>query len=288
MRLLKLLKLKNQVFFEFIEENKIVLLILHFFLLIGFVIWFVFDSLKEFGQNFVSEMLGVLITILIINQIIIIREEKRKIPHKFAVYDDIRLFISSFMVFWQQAFQESVPEDDPDNIYMFFSDYGMGKVWNYLYLPAIPKMAISLSWFEHLIEFASEIKDKGNNILTRHAQYLTPQVYRTIHQITEAQYLDIIKNMQKMKRYYETGNMPVINVLESYAVMKPSDKDYSSIINLYEWCEKMYDELSAIDKSIIKVSRFIPRKNKPLPPPSMIPEEVLAKETEEWSKYLYG
>jgi|GEM_PF-1160853 len=286
MRLLKLLKLKNQVFFDFIEENKTVLIILHFFILLGLVIWIWISPLEEFGQNFVSEILGVLITILIINQIIIIREEKRKLPHKFAVYDDIRMFVSSYMMFWQQAFHESVPEDDPENIYQFFSDYGMGKIWTNLYLHAVPKSAIAISWYKLLIEFAKDYKEKGDNILTRHAQYLSPQIYRTIHQITESQYLDVIKNMPKMKKYCEINNIPVISVLESYAVIKPSDKDYASFITLYEWCEEMYRELSVIDKSTTPVSRFIPRKNKPLPPPALIPEDILSKEREQWDNYL--
>ena len=286
MRLLKLLKLKNQIFFDFIEENKTLLLILHFFILIGLVIWILIPTLEEFGQNFVSEILGVLITILIINQIIIIREEKRKLPHKFAVYDDIRMFVSSYMMFWQQAYQESVPEDDPEDIYQFFSDYGMGKIWTKLYLKSSPKSAVALSWYKLLIDYAKEIRDKGDNILTRHSQYLTPQIYRTIHQITESQYLDVIKNMPKIKKYFQKYNIPVINVLETFAVIKPSDKDYSAIISLYDWCETMYTELSGIDKTTTPVSRYIPRKNKQMPPTAMIPKHILDIEKEEWNMYL--
>lgn len=286
MRLLKLLKLKNQVFFDFIEENKTILFILHIFLLIGIFLWIRIDSLEEFGQNFVSEILGVLITILIINQIIVIREEKRKLPHKFAVYDDIRMFVSTYMLFWQNAYQESIPEDDPDDIYQFFSDFGMGKIWSHLYLSAVPKSAIAISWYKLLIEFANDIKFKGDNILTRHAQYLSPQIYRTIHQITESQYLDVIRNMNKMKKYLKVNGIPVINVLESLAIIKPNDKDYSAIITLHQWCETMYKDLSSIDKSTTPVSRFIPRKNKPLPPPAQIPKEILDRETSEWNEYL--
>jgi len=127
MRKLRLFKLRirNKIFFDFVEDNFTVVLILLLFAMIGLWLWFRVDSLKDFGQNFVTEILGVLITVLIINQLIVIREERRKLPHKFAVYDDIRLYISSFTLFWQQAFQESVPEDDPENIYLFFSDDGI-------------------------------------------------------------------------------------------------------------------------------------------------------------------
>jgi hypothetical protein len=190
------------------------------------------------------------------------------------------------MMFWQNAYQESVPEDDPDDIYQFFSDYGMGKIWSHLYLQAIPKSAIAISWYKLLTEFANDIKLKGDNILTRHAQYLSPQIYRTIHQITESQYLDVIRNMGKMKKYLKAKGIPVINVFESLAIIKPTDKDYSAIITLYQWCESMYKDLSSIDKTTTPVSRFIPRKNKPLPPTAQIPKEILEKETSEWNEYL--
>jgi hypothetical protein len=272
-RLIQIIKYRNKVLFEFLSDNFSIILIVFLLALIGFWISIKVDSLKEFGQNFLSEMLGVLVTILVINQLIVYRDEKRKLPHKFAVYDDIRLFISSYMVFWQQAFQESVPEDDPENIYSFFSDDGMGKIWNFLDITVKPKSAIPCSWYDHLIEFSTEYREKGDKILTRHSKHLPPEIYRIIHQITEAHYLDVLINMHKMTKYYENSKIDVSNVLESYAVVRPNDKDYSSIIALHEWCENIHQELSSIEKTISRVTTYIPRKNKPIPPPAMTPDK---------------
>jgi hypothetical protein len=280
------IRLRNRVLFEFIDENFSIVIILLVFALLGYWIWQTNDTYSEFGQNFLSEMLGVLITILIINQLIVIREEKRKLPHRFAVYDDIRLFISNYMLFWQQAYQDSVPEEDPENIYTFFSEDGMGKIWDYLYLKAQPKSAIPCCWYEYMIESAIEFRAKGDKILTRHSKYLPPQVYRMIHQITEAHYLDVIVNMPKMKLYAESHNIPKINVLDSYAVIRPNDKDYAAIIGIFEWCDNIYKELSTLDKSTAKVNNYFPKKKKVMPPHSMIPKDIFEKESELWMNYL--
>src|SRR3989339_2243181 len=123
-KIVRMITFRNKILFEFMRDNLSIIIIVGIFAILGLWISSRVDSLKEFGQNFVSEMLGVLITILIINQLIVYRDEKRKIPHKFAVYDDIRLFVSSYILFWLQAHHESVPEEDPSNIYEFFSDKG--------------------------------------------------------------------------------------------------------------------------------------------------------------------
>lgn len=276
------IKLKNKVLLEFISENFAIILILILFAAFGYWIWQTTTNFKDFGQNFLSEMLGVLITILIINQLIVIREEKRKIPHKFVVYEDLRTFLSNFLLFWKKSYKASVPEDEPENIYLFFSENGMGKIWRYLYIKAKVKDNPSLNWGEFITEKTNELKQQAEKILLRHSQHLPPHIYRMIHSLVESRFIHVLINIPTTLKYLEKNNNPRTNTLESVAMVQPTDREYSSLIALYEWCNDLYSELKFFDKTLETLIEYKPRKLNSKIPYAIIPDFISEKEQDEW------
>ncbi len=279
------IKLKNKVLVEFISENFLIVIILFLFALLGFWIWQTSTNFKDFGENFVSEMLGVLITILIINQLIVLKEEKRKIPHKFVVYEDLRSFLSNLLLFWKKAYKASVPEDEPENIHIFFSENGIGKIWHYLYIKAQFKDNPAQNWAEYITEKSIELQQQAEKILLRHSQNLPPYIYRMIHSLIESRFLLVLTKIPSTLNYLEKNNNPRTNTLDAVAMVQPTDREYSSMIALFDWCGSLYDELKILDKSIDKLIEYKSRKMKNIPY-AMITDSITEIENKKWEHYI--
>lgn len=246
---------------------------------IGLIFWFSSSKTEDFGLNFFTEMLGVVVTVLIIDRLIRKREESKNIPQKLAVYEDVRLYTSRYISFWTTTFRETVPEPDPTSIKDFFSDNGMTKILSNLHMDAEPNVFPARKWWDWIIQNAKEFKDRGDKILDRHSNNLEPIVFGHIHQLTESTFNNFLLNINAIRQSDQATNFPRVKVLASYS-MKPPQEDFDAILGLIDWCEKSYTILKKYNKSILKVSEYNPIKDKKMPPKSMIPELVLNQQIE--------
>ena len=260
-------------------SNRPIANILLLFLLLGLVLWRANDSTKDFGLNFFTEMLGVFITVLIIDQIVKKREEQKLLPQKLAAYEDIRLFVSRYFSFWLSTYQLSVPGEMPKDIQTFFSENGMGKIWNCLYLNSKPNVTPETSWWVHLPHSMKELQDLGDKILDRHSNHLDPEIYGELHHMSESSFLTVFKYMQSLKQSDLKSKFPRPSLLSSYS-MQPQEQDFAAITKLYDWCVANYQALSPHSPYLKKVAEYVPTKNREEIPRCMIPQEVLVKELE--------
>jgi hypothetical protein len=287
---LDLSKFKEQLgyFFSYSKvsyvENKPIANILFLFLLVGLILWGMDGKAEDFGLNFFTEILGVFITVLIVDQIVQKREEQKTLPHKLAAYEDVRLFVSRYLSFWLSTYKLSVAEKAPDNIRTFFSENGMGKIWNCLYLNSKPNVTPETTWWVHLPNSMKELQDLGDKILDRHSGHLDPEIYGELHHMTESSFLNVFKYMQSIKQSDLNSGFPRPNLLSSYS-MQPQKQDYEAMIKLFEWCTKSYERISPHSPYLKKVSEYIPAADSGGTPRCMIPPEVLLKEAETLRKY---
>ena len=154
----------------------------------GLILWLLFENTKDFGLNFFTEMLGVLVTALVIDKLLQGREKTRLLPQKMVVYEDVRLFVSRYVGFWTTTYRESVPKDDPKNIKEFFSESGMPQILEHLYMDSEPNVTPPKKWWDWIVHNAKEFSESGDKILDRHAHILEPKVYAQVHQLTESSF----------------------------------------------------------------------------------------------------
>lgn len=125
-----------QKFWKNIKSEKTTILTLLAFLLIWLFCWLGSTKTEQFGLNFFTEMLGVFVTIFVIDRLIQNREENKNIPQRLAAYEDIRLYTSRYISFWVNAYRESVPDEEPTTLNLFFSETGWEKFWTtYIWIP---------------------------------------------------------------------------------------------------------------------------------------------------------
>ncbi len=263
--------------YRYIKNEKVIILTILALLLIGLLCWIGSKNTEAFGLNFFTEILGVTVTVFVIDRLIQSREERKNIPQKIAAYEDVRLYTSRYIHFWTQAYRESVPEEDPETIQDFFSERGMTKIFSHLYMDSEPNVIPIRKWWDWIFTNAKEFKNNGDKILDRHSHNLDPVAFGLIHQLTESRFNEMILSIPTTRQIDILENYPRVEVLGNYT-MKPQQDDFHAILGLVKWCNEQYVNLKPNNDSIKNVSEYSRNIGKTMPPKCMIPPNILRQQ----------
>jgi hypothetical protein len=278
------MKQQLQIFWNYIKSEKVIILTILALLLIGLLCWLGSTSTEQFGLNFFTEMLGVGVTVFVIDRLIQNREETRSIPQKLAAYEDVRLYASRYISFWTSAYRESVPEEEPETMESFFSESGMTKILNHLYMESEPNVTPPRKWWDWIVHNAKEFKENGDKILDRHTHNLDPIAFGYVHQLTESSFNNTLLMSPSIRQSDSLIQFPRVKVLESYSIA-PQKEDYDAILGLIKWCNEQYSSLKKHSDSIKQVSEYYKDKNRKMPPKCMIPQEILEQQLKELNEF---
>ena len=267
-----------------IKNDRLIILTLLGLLSIGLLFWLISPTTEDFGLNFFTEMLGVAITVFVIDRLIQNREERRNIPQKLAAYEDVRLYTSRYISFWTSTFKDAVPEEEPESIEEFFSENGMTKILQYLYMNSEPNVTPPRKWWDWIVHNAKEFKDNGDKILDRHSHNLDPVAFGFLHQLTESSFNNMLLLSPSIRQSDNSMNFPRIEVLGSYS-MPPPKEDFEAILGLVKWCNETYSSLNKYSVTIKKVSEYKPQKNRKMPPKCMIPNDIMEQQAKELNEF---
>ncbi len=235
---------------------------------LGVYLWLDSDT-HDFGLNFLTEMIGVAVTIYVIDRLNVKREEAKALPFKIAAYEDVRLFTSRYISFWVSAYENSVPEKFPENIQTFFSNAGMGKIWTWLDLDSKANVTTPMTWWRWIRDNAFEWKNAGNVILSRHQANVDPEIYACVHQISDGLFNNCLLYLESIeKTQLIRGTRKVFN-LGGFSVA-PKDEDYRAILRLILWCDEFYEIHNVGSCKLQKVTGYDSNRQRKLPPKSMI------------------
>jgi len=202
-------------------------IVLSVFLTIGLLLWLKSENeLKDFGLNFFTEILGVAITVYIIDSLAQIRESERMKPLKLAEFEDAKNLFNRFISFWYVTYSRSVPEEYPETFDEFLSDRGIGKIFDYLNIDSKPSQNESLSWEQWIQKNHSEWLELINRFLERHSANADPELYKLIHAFVECPIMKTIPmmNVFSMQRARKDGAGSLSGILP-----KPKKTDYEVI-----------------------------------------------------------
>jgi hypothetical protein len=277
------MKQQLQAFWKNKKNETLIVLALSGFILVGLLCWLCFSKTENFGLNFFTNMLGVTVTIFVIDRLIKNREEARSIPQKLAAYEDVRLYTSRYISFWTNVYRESVPEEEPDTLEIFFSEAGMTKILDYLYMDSEPNVYPSRKWYNWIAQNAKEFKENGDKLLDRYSHNLDPIAFGYVHQLTESFFNNALSYAPMIRQSDSFDKTPRPQVLGSYVFLPPKE-DYEAIIGLVKWCDATYHVLKKHRNSINKIEYFT-IKNRIMPPKCMIPKEILEQQIKEFNEF---
>ncbi|GHT79697.1 hypothetical protein FACS1894130_09200 [Spirochaetia bacterium] len=238
--------------FGFFKENRTIFVVLGLLVGTGLVLSFDLCGLgtKDFGLNFLTEMLGVAVSVLIIDRIIKYRDKINSIPKTLCMYEEIRLFTSRYLSFWVGMFRCTVPEDDPATISEFFSDTGMSKISTFINLSSTAEVVPTRPCYLWITQNAQEFKGKGDKIIDRYLDIVDPNVIGYMHQIIDGTFNSLLLQI--------AGIFRTLGGVSNF--LPPEKKDYDAILGLIDWCNKTYDLLEKNNPGILKVTQYVPKK----------------------------
>jgi len=243
---------------KFSKYKYLLFVVLCFFLTIGFVFWKKSENdLRDFGLNFFTEILGVVITVYVIDTLAQIREYERMKPLKLAEFEDAKNLFNRFVSFWFVTYSRSVPEDYPDTFDGFLSNDGIGKIFDYLDVNSKPSQADSLTWAQWIQKNHNEWLEICNRFLERHSANADPDLYKLIHAFVDSPIMKTIPMMNALHKGREksvTGS----NSLSTY-LPKPKNNDYE-VLRKMNYTLKSLNKKYYIGKSSDSITNYKPVK----------------------------
>lgn len=245
-----------------------------------------YNPMKNFWENFFlnfsTELLGIIITVVIIERLLAHQRYIEQLPIKKAMYRDIQLLMSNLISLWESAYRASVKEKDPNSIEELFSQETFSKIGSSLDLTKNANTAPPSNWLYYIATHKKFFYRHANSILDRYMIYLEPQLCND--------FSDFINNfLFKMELIpifyrYKLDNGPVQTYLGAY--FQPKDEDLKPILNICQWCIKTKEELEKRGITGLHDVAVHPQENKPEPTAKITGEE-LAKQIlafQEWQK----
>lgn len=209
-------------------------------------------GLAEFGLNAFTEILGIILTVVFVDQLIRQQEIKRTLPLQAAVYEDIRLLTTRVIRFWEDAFRRAVPRPAPSELIQFWeaiykktisqsvpltveqllSTETIDVIRMYLDLDSQPNVTPQRTWWEWLPEQEEDFRTRGERILQRHMGILDPQTYALIHQFVSG--VDVSPSIRTMRKSDQELGYPRPQNLGSYWIT--NGEVLNTVVKLNEWC----------------------------------------------------
>jgi hypothetical protein len=236
------------------------------------------ESISDFGLNAFTELIGIIVTVLIVDRIIKRQNEVTLLPVKVSMYRDIQLLLSRLVSFWGDIYYLSVPEGEHLSVEQLFSEECFDKILMYLSLDKEPNVYPKTKWWNWIPVQGKDFRQRGEEILERYSTFLEPEIFRLIHLLVKDSYF--ISGMAKIEdlRNYDISNgVPRPHNLGAYYFIE--NEALGAVIELYRWCEKNYLILSNKGYKVYKVALGHPNQPKN-PPPSMLTTQELDSQYE--------
>lgn len=190
------------------------------------------------------------------------QEEKRKLPIRIAIYNDIRLLILRMTSIWIEAYNTSVPGKELESIEELLSKETFDKIRILLDLRSEAPIAPKRSWTDYLENNRNEVFERGNRILDRYGIFLDYNIYGIVNNlINESTIFSTLNMIRVISAVDKQEGYKRIPTLANYCP-EPSQDDYEKIKELIEWCNNEYKRLSKEKINLFKLNINIKGTNK--------------------------
>lgn len=210
------------------------------------------DSLSDFGLNFATEIIGVLITVYIVDYLLKSREEARLAPMRVIVYQEISVLTNRFMGLLFELYSESVIENPPETVQGFIEENCIYKALLYSSIDGEPRISPPNTMSKYLSSKAIDFEDRAQKILDKYSNFMSPKIANILHKaFVESIFVTIMKSLPNTIQFRQ--NLPYPKSL-LYHLYNPEEKDKTNLILLNSWLEKERKELLKFEKDLRVIS----------------------------------
>lgn len=252
---------------------------------LGIFAWLKTESLSDFGLNFTTEIIGVLITIYIADYLLQSRENSRLAPMKIIVYQDISVLYNRYMGLFFELYSLSVNETPPITTKDFVENDCIYKALLYSSVEGKPRIDPPQSMAQYLESKAKDFETRAEKILDKYSNFLTPEIAKLLHEMfSESVMISTMKMMPKIMQI--RANLPYPKSL-AYYLYNFEEKDKKNIIKLNDWLVNERKKLLKLDNDIrtVKNPEYLSKRNDSHQYIYRIEENTLLNQIKEFEKW---
>lgn len=237
-------------------------LIITFLLAIVFGwLWYISPENNRYADlwlNLSAGFIASFITISVIDRILKKQKETNERPLRQAMYRDIQLFTSRFILLWQEMYLHSVETRTNMTVENFFKPSSIEIIRNSLDLSCMANVYPEQTWFSHIENTRNDLESRGQKILTTYSNIAEPEVLQSIHYlINDSAYLGRLNLIAQMHGYDVREHIPRPTLLASYT-LEPKELDLRMTSQLFAWCHTQYEKLRGKSKDTTVIVMPIP------------------------------
>lgn len=187
----------------------------------------------DFGLNILAEMIGVAVTVFIVDKMYKRREQKKRFPIDKRIFADLQMLITSYLIIWRQLICEYTPEKKINTIEdLILAQNEILEKANLndefsnvnVHIPENLKVFFhKKTVLEAFQEYQRFLNSEIPKFIAEYKFYMDPDLYDLLSQILEDEYN---KNITSLKNVEETSNL--ISLLDENIT---STVDPNSLIN---------------------------------------------------------
>jgi hypothetical protein len=252
---------------------------------LGIFAWIETESLSDFGLNFATETIGVLITVYIVDYLLQSRERARLAPMRVIVFQEICALTNRFMGLIYELYSESVRDTPPDTVKEFIKSDCIYKALLHTSLEGKPRVSPPQTMAQYLSSNAMYFEKSSEQILLKYSNFMLPKTANILHKVfVESAFVAIMKTLPKTVE--QRKNLPYPRSL-LYHIYNPDQKDKNNLILLNSWLMKERSELLSIETDLRKISSPDYLKNRPIDQKLIyrLPENELEKQIKEFENW---
>lgn len=215
---------------------------------LGIFAWLKTDSLSDFGLNFATEIIGVLITVYIVDYLLNSREKARLAPMKVIVFQEISVLFNRHLGMYFELYSESVKEEPPATTKEFIEKDCIYKALLYSTVDGKPRISPPQTMTQYLASKAVDFETRAEKILDKYSNYMSPEIANLLHQMyVESPSISVMKILPNVVQSRLHLPYPKSLVFHLY---NPEEKYKTNMIKLNSWLVKEREELLKVDKDL--------------------------------------
>ncbi len=234
----------------------------------------------------IEVLLGIITIGQALHSITVKAEEDKRLPHRLAAYEDVRLLTCRLISYWKDIYLQSVPDKYPDTLKGLLSQESINKMAMCLDLDAKPSVTPPRTWWQWLPEQLKNMSAMADKIIERHVQVLDPMAYSYIHSLLSDGVLSPMKVsiILTIRQSDQANGFPRPTNYGNY--LADNEESLRPIISLDEWCRQEYEALGIISKHPIKKPFVVPEvKGVNKSPASLISQEKFQSQLQKLAEF---
>jgi hypothetical protein len=234
----------------------------------------------------IEVLLGIITIGQALHAITVKAEEDKRLPHRLAAYEDVRLLTCRLISYWKDIYLQSVPEKYPDSVKDLLNQENINKMAMCLDLDAKPNVTPPRTWWQWLPEQLANMTTMADKIIERHIQVLDPIAYSHIHSLLSDGMLSPMKAniINAIRQSDQAMGFPRPTNYGNY--MADNEESLQPIKHLDDWCQKECEALKKLSNHTIKEPFVVPEvKQVTNSPASLISQEKLQSQLVNQAEY---